>query len=86
MWGVPRRTLGKTSAAEMMVMITRSDSLRDGGGQLDLSDAEHFVLAVLLIGQLEPDRGAESTSGSYPSPVTLPPTFSGYFCPSCLPA
>lgn len=44
----------------MMLMIARFNSLRDGGGQLDLSNAEHFVLAVLIIGQLSPDKDEQS--------------------------
>lgn len=60
----------------------RPNSLRDGGGQLDLSDAQHFVLAVLLIGQLEPDK-EQSQPQDPTSPATLHQTFSGCFCPTC---
>lgn len=42
------------------MLITRFNSLRDGGGQLDLGNTEYFVLAVLLVGQLYVDKGKQS--------------------------
>lgn len=37
-------------------MTTGFNSLREGGGQLQLSDTEQLILAGLLVGQLQPDR------------------------------